>query len=627
MALTSVLKRIADQQQTQVKTTQTSSLTSKAQKALETAQKNTTIKNVVAAAKAQALADGSTNKEADFQAKSIKREAQRLKDTQNLEVSILKKESGGAAAKAEQTANKIELQEYLGGLLANNFTTEAQNLTQASTYDTEASRVDDRVLNAYNLVEKYNINPVNHRYQTYTTIRDGIGLGLIDKYIESGGTKPGEGNKDVKTALDRLGDIYGKIDSGQSITQDDLLFTKTDASGNVTTKNILKKVSGTDNLFRASYGDDEGNDRNVVSEYYAQNEDGTYTPLALDKFYYNFDPPPPPEQKKKKWYKDPGAILSAAAGLALSFVPGAQALATQVGGFLSGGLLSGAAATGLGVGALNAGITGAATGNLESALKSGLLSGVGSAIAANAGISEASLAAQDASQLASQGLSNSAIQSTLAASGLDPVLAASAADLAVSGATSGSIASSLSGFGDIYGKAVTGALTGLTTNQPTAPRSLTESEFIAADAIQLRDQGLSNTAIQQNLVGAGVDPVIAASAADQAVMGGTIESITSDLTGFEAGGTLFPGVQTGSLTGFSTTTGGNTLSLKDILNTARIGNTLTNLFGQQTSPQQQQTGQMQPTSYIPDYTGVDYSGLLGLLSQRARRADIASLLG
>lgn len=631
----------------------------KAQKALEKAQKNTTIRNVATAAKLQAIADGSTNKEADFKAKSLKREAQRLKDTQRLEVSILKKESGGDAAKTEQAANKTELQEYLGGLLGNNFTTDAQNLTQASTYDAQASRVDDRVLSAYDLAEKYNINPVNYRAQDYTTIRDGIGLGLIDKYLESGGTKPGEGNKNVKIALDRLGGFYSKVDAGQTLTKSELIPTETDASGNTKKIGGVTKVAGTDNVYRVSYGDNEGNDRNVVSEYYAKNADDTYTPLALDKFNYNFNPPPPPEQKKKKWYQDPGKVLTAVAAGALAFVPGAQGLAASLGSTLSGGALTGAAATGLGIGAINAGITGATTGDLDTALKSGFLSGVGSAIASAAGISEASLAAQDASQLASQGLSNSAIQTNLIASGLDPVLAASAADLAVSGATSNAIASNLSGFGDIYGKVATDAVTGLSTSGATGSLlDMTPVDYsLTAGTTKIPGQGLQ--AEITDLIPAeeiGTTPVDyaltpATSTGGQGLQQPTLPNLSSmgggqglsvevpegyvteqglipyDSTPILGDQSSF--INAADVLGTNVLPAGTatTLSLSDILKTIRTGSSLSNLFGQQTAQPTQQVAQQQLGAYVPDYTGVDYSGLLGLLSQRARRANIASLLG
>jgi hypothetical protein len=61
---------------------------------------------------------------------------------------------------------------------------------------------------------------------------------------------------------------------------------------------------------------------------------------------------------------------------------------------------------------------------------------------------------------------------------------------------------------------------------------ISEADFIAADASQLAGQGLGASAIQQNLVAAGVDPVIAASAADLAVSGAAASAISADIGKF-----------------------------------------------------------------------------------------------
>ena len=375
---------------------------------------------------------------------------------------------------------------------------------------------------------------------------------------------------------------------GQSLTPDQI-------------KGKLTAVEGSDNLFKASTG---GNYN--ISGYYKQNADGTYTPVGYDQFR-----------------ADRGVGIGAIAREAAPAIVASYFLTPMVASSLS---VPTAAAASI----VAAGKTALQGGSFEDILTSAASSGIGSTIGSLLGSAspDAAFVAADAAQLAGQGLSNAAIAQNLIGTGLDPVLAASAADMAVSGIAPKTIAESLSGFkGDLLGTVETSPLSGFSTNLPVAPPSLSESEFIAADAVQLRDVvGNNPAAIQQNLVGAGVDPVIAASAADQAVMGGTIESIASDLSGFEAGGTLFPGVTTGSLTGFSTVTGKPTIGLKDIMNVARIGNTLTNMFGEKTAQPQLQP-QPVPQPYAMDYTGVDYSGLLNLLSQRAKRADVASLLG
>jgi hypothetical protein len=79
--------------------------------------------------------------------------------------------------------------------------------------------------------------------------------------------------------------------------------------------------------------------------------------------------------------------------------------------------------------------------------------------------------------------------------------------------------------------------------------------FVAGDATQLASQGLGASAIQQNLIGAGVDATVAASAANLAASGATAGQIISDLTRFTGGNNIFTGVDTGAATGITATTG------------------------------------------------------------------------
>jgi len=67
-----------------------------------------------------------------------------------------------------------------------------------------------------------------------------------------------------------------------------------------------------------------------------------------------------------------------------------------------------------------------------------------------------------------------------------------------------------------------------------AASALADAEFIAADAAQLGQQGLSTAAIQQNLIASGVDPTIAASAANLASSGAGYSTILQDIQGFGA---------------------------------------------------------------------------------------------
>ena len=70
---------------------------------------------------------------------------------------------------------------------------------------------------------------------------------------------------------------------------------------------------------------------------------------------------------------------------------------------------------------------------------------------------------------------------------------------------------------------------------------MSDAAFIAQDALQLAEQGLGTAAIQQNLIAAGVDPTLAASAANLASTGATLGQLTNDLKGFEGTAGLFTG--------------------------------------------------------------------------------------
>lgn len=78
---------------------------------------------------------------------------------------------------------------------------------------------------------------------------------------------------------------------------------------------------------------------------------------------------------------------------------------------------------------------------------------------------------------------------------------------------------------------------------------------VAADAVQLAGQGLGVSDIQTNLIAAGVDPTVAASAANMAVSGASAAQIAADITGFTGGMNVEGAVQTGPGTNLSTATG------------------------------------------------------------------------
>jgi hypothetical protein len=75
---------------------------------------------------------------------------------------------------------------------------------------------------------------------------------------------------------------------------------------------------------------------------------------------------------------------------------------------------------------------------------------------------------------------------------------------------------------------------GVPTAGGGAASALADAEFIAADAAQLAQQGLSTAQIQQTLLASGVDPVIAASAANLASSGAGYGAILQDIQGFGA---------------------------------------------------------------------------------------------
>ena len=89
--------------------------------------------------------------------------------------------------------------------------------------------------------------------------------------------------------------------------------------------------------------------------------------------------------------------------------------------------------------------------------------------------------------------------------------------------------------GDVLKSAVLGGVTSYVGG--TIAGSLGDANFVAADATQLAAQGLSEAAIVQNLVGAGVNEAAAAAAAAQAVLGASSFAIQQAVLGASGGGT------------------------------------------------------------------------------------------
>jgi hypothetical protein len=155
-------------------------------------------------------------------------------------------------------------------------------------------------------------------------------------------------------------------------------------------------------------------------------------------------------------------------------------------------------------------------------------------------------------------------------------------------------------------------------------------QFVGEDAARLYNTTGSVAATQQNLIAAGVDPSMAAEASNLAGLGGTGSSIAGGLGSAFPGETIFTsqGLLGGGATmdefakniaGISSTSA-PALSITDALRGANLAKQLMG-GGQQTAtgfPQQQ-------SSFQP--TGVDYSGIYGLLGQRPSVPGISSLLG
>lgn len=133
----------------------------------------------------------------------------------------------------------------------------------------------------------------------------------------------------------------------------------------------------------------------------------------------------------------------------------------------------------------------------------GMLGGLGGSAAAG----DAAFLAADAAQLAAQGLGEAQIASTLASAGASSGASALAASMAANGLSESMIAQQLGNLS---------ANTGLMTQASDAAAM---QDFYAADAAQLAAQTGNNVlAIEQNLIAAGLDPLDAATLAQNSVM-------------------------------------------------------------------------------------------------------------
>lgn len=157
--------------------------------------------------------------------------------------------------------------------------------------------------------------------------------------------------------------------------------------------------------------------------------------------------------------------------------------------------------------------------------------------------------------------------------------------------------------------------------------ALLDAQFIAADAAQLAAQTGNNVAaIQQNLIAAGVDPIVAATAADAAALGVTGSNLITTIASAGApGGGLFTGGSLADLAlgGISTVTGNNVPVGGGALTTAPPPATTTPPPGTTTPPPG--TTNPPPGTTTPPPGRV--SDLPGLLSNPNNLSSLLQLLG
>jgi hypothetical protein len=184
------------------------------------------------------------------------------------------------------------------------------------------------------------------------------------------------------------------------------------------------------------------------------------------------------------------------------------------------------------------------------------------------------------------------------------------AGTAATGATAGTAAT-----GATAGTAATGATAGTAATGATGGLLAADAAFAGADAAQLYAQTGNVAAVQQNLIAAGIDPIMAAEAANLAAYGGTGASIGPALASTFPGETVF--TSQGLLSGGSTldpfakdiagitSTADSGIGLTDAL---RAANSVNNLLNRPNIQQQ---------------TGLPQSGLLG--GGQARGVDFSPL--
>lgn len=386
--------------------------------------------------------------------KAQKAEKQQLKSAQKAEIKALKYSGASKSGiKAEKQANKTEFKSLLSAQKSGTYTTPSSLVglrSEASTWGNSAyaPQVQNLLDSAAQNYIDYNIPTVSKSGKVTT----GVGL---DKLVDYEAGRTGDGfNKLMNNAQQYVGKTFNLVDLANQGVK-------------------LKEVKGSPGVFK------DGSGGNLT--LFSQNPDGTYTGTGINQIR-----------------KEDGGVFDSTLGkIALGiggFYLGPLAgnligLSGGLGGAVGGGLLGGAASalggsdwrTGLLAGGLGGFSGGGGFGSMFGTQPpapitdaAGLPVGGGEALGASdvftsqiqggfGNVSDSLMAATDATRMAAQGLSNSAIQQNLIMAGVDPVIAASAADQAIMGATQSAIQSSLSGFGSLYPGVTTGALTGIST--------------------------------------------------------------------------------------------------------------------------------------------------------------------
>ena len=146
------------------------------------------------------------------------------------------------------------------------------------------------------------------------------------------------------------------------------------------------------------------------------------------------------------------------------------------------------------------------------------------------GATDATFVAADAANLKAAGLSQSEISKVLQSTGVSGTTADYAAQAVTNGMETSTLAANLAAgqTNGIYnGEANTKAV--IAGNNTETMQRVEDAKFLAADAAQLRAQGLSANDIKQNLMASGVDANMANYAANLAVQGKTADAISSDI--------------------------------------------------------------------------------------------------